>query len=126
MEEHASRAHTPDQLVDELAKRIEPNLFEALRTMVDQRLAHESQTRGNVFDARAPNFRSRKESLTASNGKYNLSSARPWDLWESRENIFHDSNSHSNSNSFDRDKKNSIFPSPSRVTTRKKSHTLSD
>ena len=66
-----------DQLVDELAKRIEPNLFEALRTMVDQRLAHESQTRGNVFDAKAPNFRSRKESLTASNGKFNLSSARP-------------------------------------------------
>ena len=72
---------TQDRLTTVEAELATSNAWFLQMELVVDRLIKESNRRENKFDASAPNFRSRKESLLFSASKMSRGSFKPWDIW---------------------------------------------
>ena len=71
--------------------------IQSLETEVE-RLTRELSSRGNAFDARAPNLRARKESLLSTISPTNRGLMRPFDVWCSGGENSNNNNSNSKDN----------------------------
>ena len=112
LEERFEQFQTGFVTVEVFEKRCEEfrkemdNRFETLRAerfsaqkAEVERFTRELSSRGNAFDARAPNLRVRKESLLSTISPTNRGPMRPWDVWCSGG----ETNNSNNNNSKDTD-----------------------
>ena len=75
----ATRADTASQLAELKTQWIE--MAESIATLSSELALVKLHTREYSFDVRAPNLRTRKESLMDSTAKFNRGHIRPFDVW---------------------------------------------